>query len=207
MVGAMSAAVVIGIATFVVIVLGHGDKPGAQAETHGDPPPPPAATMTFTEPTPSETATPETTATQPTATQPTEADALAELQRLSEQGLSTVSLNGRYVAQIASKYPGITDPLQTTPAGSHMFRATDILDEHTALLQAHDSPTHPIILLKSTDYGKRQTIGTHPLWVTFATGDFADKQAVRNWCNARFPELTAAQRENQCAVRRLEPGR
>ncbi|MFI5889768.1 hypothetical protein ACIA5D_06565 [Actinoplanes sp. NPDC051513] len=137
----------------------------------------------------------------------TEDDAVAELQRLSDDGLAQVSFQGQYAAQIASKYPGIADPLQTTATGSHTFGAADILDEHRRLSDAHGSAEHPVILLKSTDYGKRQMVGTEFLWVTFAIGDFPDRQSVLDWCGNQFAELTAKERENQCAVRRLEPGR
>lgn len=208
-VGAAAAAVLAAVATVTVIVIGHGGKPEAQAGSIGDRPATVAPTLSAA-PTTVDTAPPETTppieSTSVDDTM-TEEGALAELRRLSDEGLSAVSLNGQYAAQIASKYPGIVDPLQTTATGSHTFGATDILDEHLALRETHGSTGHPVILLKSTDYGKRQTIGTHYLWVTFAIGDFPDRQSVLDWCDDQFADLTAEQRQNQCAVRRLEPGR
>jgi hypothetical protein len=134
-----------------------------------------------------------------------EAEAVAELDTIYRQDRGTVGFHGQYVAQIASKYPGIDDPLQTAADGTHVFQATDILAEHKQLRVAHDSAEHPIVLLKSTDYGKRQTIDGHFLWVTFAVGAFGDRQSVRNWCAAQFADLTTAERENQCAVRTLAP--
>ena len=133
--------------------------------------------------------------------------ALAELGRLSGEGRAQVTFRGQFAAQLASKYPGIVDPMQTTASGSHTFTAADILDEHRRLNADHAGPDHPVILLKSTDYGKRQKVGTHFLWVTFAIGDFPDRQSVLTWCATQFATLTGDERENQCAVRRLDPGR
>jgi hypothetical protein len=208
--GAAAVAVVAAIAVVTVIVIGRSGKPPAQAGSIATQPTTVATTLPGDDPTTVDTTPPDTT--QPTEASSaddttTENDALAELERLSDEGRSAVSFEGQYTAQIASKYPGIADPLQTTATGSHTFGATDILDEHVALRDAHGSTAHPVILLKSTDYGKRQMIGPHFLWVTFAIGDFPDRHAVLSWCAAEFPELSAQERENQCAVRRLEPGR
>jgi hypothetical protein len=200
---AAAGTALLAVAVGTVIVLGRDGRPQAQA---GSVPTPPATVDTTPppDPTPTETTPTETTTADDAIT---EDDALAQLEQLVDEGRSAVSFDGQYAAQIASKYPGIDDPLQTTASGSHVYDATDILDEFVALRDAHGSDAHPVILLKSTDYGKRQKIGTHFLWVTFAIGDFSDRQAVLGWCDAQFPELSAAERKNQCAVRNLDPGR
>ena len=212
MLGAAAVAALVAVVTVAVVVLGHSGKPEAQAGSIGDQPATVATTLPADPPTvdatPPETTPPTESTASPSADDTaTEEGALAELQRLRDEGLSEVSFDGQYAAQIASKYPGIVDPLQTTTTGSHTFGATDILDEHRALRDAHGSADHPVILLKSTDYGKRQMVGTHFLWVTFAIGEFPDRQSVLDWCDDQFADLSAEQRANQCAARRLEPGR
>jgi hypothetical protein len=133
------------------------------------------------------------------------ADPSSQLETLYQQDRSTVSFDGQYAAQIASKYPGITDSLQTTDSGSHTFQAADILTEFERLRDQHGSTEHPVVLVKSTDYGKHQIKNGHFLWVTFAVGDFPSKQSVVDWCNAQFGDLSAAELADQCAVRKLEP--
>jgi hypothetical protein len=63
------------------------------------------------------------------------------------------------------------------------------------------------VLLRSTDYGKRQVYNGQPLWVTFALADFTGKQDVLDWCASRFPDMSGKELANQCAVRKLEPPR
>lgn len=168
------------------------------APTVDEPAPPPAD-----EPPPPPTADP--TPVEPPATLDPEAEALAQLDEISRRDLTGVRLDGRHVAQLASKNPGIPDPLQTTAAGSHVFAATDILDEHRRLRDDPANGDVRVVLLKSTDYGRAQTRNGAPLYVTFALGDFAGPDDIRSWCRERFPDLTAEQRENQCAPRRLRP--
>jgi hypothetical protein len=150
-----------------------------------------------------ETPTPESTPAEPEA-DPQQA-ALARLEEISRADLAAVTLDNRYVAQLASKNPGIHDELQTTAAGSHTFEATDILDEHQRLRDDPANAGARVVLLKSTDYGKRQLYRGAPLYVTFAVGDFRNAQDVRTWCAERFPALSAEARGNQCAARRLRP--
>jgi hypothetical protein len=136
----------------------------------------------------------------------TETAALEELSRLRDESLQLVTFDGRYTAQLASKSVGIVDPYQTTASGSHTFQGADILAEHQELRDATtDGAT--VVLLLSTDFGKRQLYRGRPLWVTFALGDFATGAAVTRWCAARFPDLTGKELLNQCAVRKLEPPR
>lgn len=207
-VGAAVAAVVTVLAVVAVFaVIGNRGEPEAETVSFVNSPGPAATTTPTADPTTAATPSPVTESPEPQPSTESTPDALAQLQTLSLEGLAQVTLNGQYAAQIASKYPGIDDPLQTNAAGSHIFTAADILAEHVGLRDAHRSAEHPVILLKSTDYGKRQLIGTHFLWVTFAIGDFPDKQSVHDWCDAQFADLGEQQRANQCVARRLDPGR
>jgi hypothetical protein len=201
----LAAAAVVAILAVVAVfaVIGNRGEPAAETVSYVDSP----TAVPAEAPTTVDTPSPVTPSPEPRPSTESTPDALAQLQTLSAEGLAQVTFDGQYAAQIASKYPGIPDPLQTTAAGSHTFGAADILAEYLSLRDAHGSAEHPVILLKSTDYGKRQMVGTHFLWVTFAIGAFPDKQSVHDWCDAQFADLTEQQRANQCGVRRLEPGR
>ncbi|GIE34335.1 hypothetical protein Ait01nite_073800 [Actinoplanes italicus] len=144
-------------------------------------------------------------ASEPTATPGTEAEALAELDRIRLQDLAAISFESQFVAQIASKYPGIEDPLQKAADGSHIFQASDVLAEHRRLRSQHAATEHPVILLKSTDYGKRQLVDGRALWITLVTGDFPDKQSVLDWCATHFGHLPSDELKNHCDSRNLRP--
>jgi hypothetical protein len=131
--------------------------------------------------------------------------ALAELERISDADRGRVTISGQYVAQLASKNPGITDPYQKAADGSHTFRATDILAEYQELSAGPGNGSARIVLLKSTAYGKRQLYHGKPLYVTFALAGFRGAQDVTDWCAHRFPRLSGDALTNQCAVRRLRP--
>jgi hypothetical protein len=182
---------------------------GGQAGNAGEPTAAPATstsgTTTATTPASSPPTTPPTTSPTPSPTADVQAEALAELEQIYDGDRGSVSFNGQYAAQMASKYPGITDKLQTTASGSHRFLASDILAEYRELSTGHGGGTHPVVLLKSTDYGKRQLKNGHVLWVTFALGDFPTADSVTAWCNREFADLSPDERLNQCAVRRLQP--
>lgn len=142
--------------------------------------------------------------TRTTATVDTESAATSELQALRDGDLMTVSLDASWVAQLASKYVGIVDPEQTTQDGGHVFGAVDILAEHRRLRDG-DNLGARVVLLLSTDYGKRQLVNGNPLWVTFALGDFGSAAGVDAWCHQRFPQLSSTQLTNACTARRLYP--
>jgi hypothetical protein len=205
--GRRRLAIVVGAAVAVLLVAGitavavrsrggdpqAADQPVAAATTE-------VSTPAVTEP----TAEPTTEPTPVETTDP-EAEAVGELERISRRDLATITLNGQYAAQLASKNPGTQDKYQTTADGSHTFRATDILAEYEALRADDRNAGATIVLLKSTDYGKRQLYHGAPLWVTFALDDFAGRADVLDWCARRFADLSGEELANQCAVRRLEP--
>ena len=96
-----------------------------------------------------------------------EREALLALNQQRATDIATTPLDGQWVAQLSSKYDGIVDPLQTTVSGSHTFHYVDILAEFRHL-QGLDLGGANIALLLSTDYGLRETVSGHALWVTFA---------------------------------------
>ncbi|WP_029430289.1 hypothetical protein [Blastococcus sp. URHD0036] len=134
-----------------------------------------------------------------------EADAVAELDALAAADAARVDLDGRWVAQLASKSVGTTDPLQVAANGSHVFYGTDILLEHQALLQEVGGAAD-VLLLTSTDFGKRAVDGAgRPYWVTLADpGWFTSSEDVVAWCADLYPTMTAEQLANSCAPRTLD---
>ncbi|MCU7722664.1 hypothetical protein ODJ79_02955 [Actinoplanes sp. KI2] len=207
---AVAAVVLLLIVGVVVAVVANGKSPGTGASS-ADP-----VAVTTTDPATDPADEPATDPVDESTTDPADepttdptgestVDPIAQLETYYAQDRSSVSFDGQYAAQIASKYPGITDSLQTTDSGSHTFQAADILAEFERLRDSHGSTDHPVVLLKSTDYGKHQIKDGHFLWVTFALGDFPSAQSVVDWCNAQFGDLTADELADQCAVRRLEP--
>jgi len=133
-----------------------------------------------------------------------EAAALKQLNDLRAGDRPQLAFNGQFVAQLSSKTVGTVDAFQLAQNGTHTFYAADILAEHLALRKGNNLGA-TIVLLLSTDYGKRQTVNGNPLWVTFAVGSFASPDDVTAWCAARFPTLSGKQLTNACAVRQLQP--
>lgn len=135
-----------------------------------------------------------------------EAAALAELHRIRAADLAGVSMRGQHVAQLASKSVGIVDSRQVAENGTHVFHAVDILAEHRQIRQRHTGDEQ-IVLILSTDYGKRQLHQGKPLWITLALGDFATADEVTRWCGRQFPNQTGEALDNLCVARKLEPPR
>ncbi|MGY1786711.1 hypothetical protein [Geodermatophilus sp. SYSU D00698] len=139
-----------------------------------------------------------------TPTASPEEQALAELESLREESRASLALDGRWVAQVASKNVGITDPLQTTATGSHQFFAVDILAESRSLLSlAADSQVH---VLTSFDFGRRSAAANGDLfWITIVDAGFGSGDDVRAWCAGAFPQLSGDALANACVARTLEP--
>jgi hypothetical protein len=143
-----------------------------------------------------------TTSASPTASP--EDDALLQLAAARSDSLVDLVLDGRWVAQVASKSVGITDPLQTAQNGTHTFFAVDILAESRAAEAAAGSA--PVLVLQSTDFG-RISYGPNgePFWITLVDGGFADSDAVDAWCASTYPQLGPTELANACAPRTLTP--
>jgi hypothetical protein len=134
-----------------------------------------------------------------------EQQALGDLQAIRDESVARVPLDGRWVAQVASKSVGITDPLQTAANGTHTFYATDILAE-VQNLQATVGSSANLYLVWGTDFGKRSTAADgSPYWTTLADAGLASQDDVTAWCAATFPSLSADQLADQCAARQLNP--
>nr|WP_296074097.1 hypothetical protein [uncultured Actinoplanes sp.] len=198
----VAVLLVAGGAAAVVLRGRDGNEPAVFAEPTVTETAAPGPTVTTETPSPSPT--PTVTVTTETPAADPEAAALAELTALRSQDASAVTFDGRYAAQLASKSVGIVDPLQTTESGSHRFGAADILAEHQAIRNALSGQAR-IVLVLSTDYGKRQLYQGKPLWITFALGRFPTKQSVVSWCAGQFPQFTGDELKNHCDARKLNP--
>jgi hypothetical protein len=144
-----------------------------------------------------------TTATAP-ATSPvtTEQQALVELEAMRTVSLPRLVLDGRWVAQVASKSVGITDPLQTAANGTHTFYAVDILAESRAASSSVAASS--VLVLRSTDFGKRSYAADgQAYWVTVVDVGFTSSDQVKAWCASTYSALTPEQLANACAARTL----
>jgi hypothetical protein len=138
----------------------------------------------------------------PTRAPDQQSEALVALNKQRATDLATTPLDGQWVAQLSSKYDGIVDPLQTSASGSHTFHNVDILAEFRRL-QGLDLGGANLTLLLSTDYGQRQTVSGHALWVTFAVPELSSASEVTSWCTTHFAPLTGATLLDACTPRQL----
>lgn len=138
-----------------------------------------------------------------TAQAPTTAPAptVSAGQQLSDQvtsDLSTVSIDGHWVAQISSKRLGSVDPtIQPGP-----FSYDDIWAEHqTFRTQPYGSMVR---LLRQGDFGK--TPAKPPtVWITIADLNAGSKAAVESWCSANFSPPPGKDMDWVCRPRQLTP--
>ncbi len=131
-----------------------------------------------------------------------EEEALVLLARDGAVGRALIERDGQWVAQLASKYVGIVDPLQVTDSGQHRFSAQDIYTEH-AVLHARVSGAE-VLLLDSRTFGARRSFEGKPYWVTVAASPaFTSADKVVGWCAGQFPELTGTALNNQCLATQI----
>ncbi len=131
-----------------------------------------------------------------------EEEALLQLAAARSDSLADLVFDERWIAQVASKYVGITDPLQTAANGTHTFYAVDILAEVRAAEAAAGSA--PVLVLQSTDFGRiSYAPNGEPYWITLVDGGFAGADAIVAWCANAFPQLNAEQLANACAARTM----
>jgi hypothetical protein len=134
----------------------------------------------------------------------TEQQALSELATLRADSLPRLVTDNRWVAQVASKSVGITDPLQTAANGTHTFYAVDILAESEAVTQK--APASSVLVVQSIDFGKRSHAGDgQPYWITVVDEGFGSSDQVKAWCAQAFSSLTAGQLADTCVPRTLSP--
>jgi serine/threonine protein kinase len=193
LIGALSGALILVGGGFAAAMLMRGPaqtefSPAALATAQ----PPPATTPVVT-PAPTQA---------PIPVPDPEVEALAALNQQRAADLPTTPLQGQWVAQLSSKYDGIVDPLQTSGSGSHTFHNVDILAEFQRM-QALDLGGANLTLLLSTDYGQKETVSGHALWVTFAMPALSSAGDVQAWCSRYFAPLTGPELQDACTPRQL----
>ena len=149
------------------------------------------------------TSAPRTSAV-PTPTVSPEDEALEQLDSLRAASVGTLRLDDRWVAQVASKSVGITDPLQVAANGRHTLHPADI---PAGIQQAQSrAGGQRLLVVQSTDFGKR-SYGPNgqPYWVTLVDGGFSSSDDVESWCARTYYELDATELANACAPRTLGP--
>lgn len=125
--------------------------------------------------------------------------AMQQLERYRTRSLDEAQRDGRWVAVLSAKKPGITDPLQLAANGTNTFELPDILAMHEALQSRVGG--NPLLVMHSDDWGKQTG---QDLWYTIADRDFHSREDVEAWCSATFPELSGRSLTNQCLPRTLK---
>jgi hypothetical protein len=129
--------------------------------------------------------------------------AVAQLQGIRDRDLRRVRFEGQWVAQLAAKYFGVVDPLQTTASGSHTFMPADVLAEYRQLRSRFGER---VVLLLGTDHSPRVTAPSGArLWVTSFTGRFRTEREVQDWCERAYPQLSGTALADHCVPRRFTP--
>lgn len=167
------------------------------ARMHTDPSPAPSsASPTSKSPTPTPT---------PTPSVDSRTQALNGLNDARNQSLKNLTLDGRWVLQLDSKYEGVTDPMQTTSSGSHTFQLPDIYSEYqenTKYAASHGISN--ILLLKGSDFGKQIFQLPEDTWVTIADpGNISSYDAGLAVCSSLYPNLSGDALLNSCLPRQL----
>lgn len=167
-----------------------------------------ASTAPTTQPTKPPAATTTTRAPAPVATSAPRVDPNARaretLRSMAAVDLARTHRNGEWVAQLASKFVGVTDPRQTTSSGSHTFYEADILAEHEALRAQFSA--YDVVLLDSRTYGKRRDKNGAAIWVTMVVNNgFNSEDSVLAWCGSQYPSLSGKDLLNICMPNRLNP--
>lgn len=146
-----------------------------------------------------------TTVTETQTTDPAE-EARASLSAQRQQSLSELTLDGRWVLTLSSKYDGVTDPLQTTSSGSNVWSLPDIAEFNNQLVSDMASQGVPTLVLKATDFGRDTNRNAEEIWMTLADpGGLTSRAAADAWCEEHFPGQSGTELLNSCTPRQLRP--
>ncbi len=170
----------------------HAEPPATAAGAPRQPVPSAAPSAS-----PSGTASPTAPSMPPSTPPPDPRRAASDrLEELARQDATRNVVRGQWVAQLASKYEGIVDPL----VRPEPFTLPEILAEHEAL---RSNPVFgaSVRLLHQGDWG-RAAAHDPPMFVTVADINAGSADAVRAWCQAHFAQRGRAL-ENVCYVRQL----
>ena len=178
---------------------------------------PPTAEPVSTEPNAPGTMTPSTTTSAPAPTTAAENPASevdggqdrdiqqvarTRLEQLREESVSSLNLDGRWVAVLSTKKSGTKDESQTARNGSHVFYEDDILAMHENLVEMY-SEDADVFLGSTSDFGKQPKSGD-VFWRTFVDRGFQDEEQAANWCDDHFSG-TVEEIKNACLPKQLVP--
>lgn len=140
-------------------------------------------------------------------------DALHELEARREESLDYLTLDGRWVLQIDSKYAGVVDQFETASDGSHIFSLYDI-----CVAQGEKAETWKYAAgfyhLRATDFGDsskaRQPEETWVLLMDPGADSLAPHgegvvtdEDIQGACASFFPDLSGEELANACVPRKL----
>lgn len=121
-----------------------------------------------------------------------------ELLGLRDGDLASTPRDSTWVAQLSSKYVGVTDAsLQAVP-----FTVQDIYDEHIRLRGNSDYGDQVRLFLPG-DFGKRGR-SAKEIWITIVDLEAASKADVDSWCSQHFSQ-TGMALANVCLPRQFTP--
>lgn len=204
---ALLVLVVIGVAT----VLSRSGKSDADA-TPG--PSSPTISQSSSAPTTQETSAPQTSesasstteAATATTTAPaadaeptTDGEALTRLSSQRSSDMSSVPLDGTWVAQVASQYVGVTDPTINNGAPMSLL---DIWKHHQQMRNDPRFSGRRMVLVKQDDFGK--IYRKQETWITLVLLGANDRKSALQWCaNAFSTDIESAKKV--CVARQLDP--
>jgi len=157
----------------------------------------PAPSVTIKPASPSPTPT-------PTPTVEPNVQALADLQTWRDDSLANTSLDGRWVLQLASKYPGVVDESQAALDGGSRFEAADIHAQFRQIADDMEGRGIPVIQLLDSDFGTKHSARSGTIWTLLADpGGISDRAAGERACADLYPNLSEKALRNVCLPRRL----
>lgn len=134
----------------------------------------------------------------------TDDEALELLEERRDISAAELSLDDRWVVQLASKHPGEVDPYEFTERGTHTFYARDIWAQHLQIEAGVADHDATVLLLNAEDFG-RQRDREATYWITLVDPGYLETEEEADaYCAELFPELTGHQLDNSCLSRRLE---
>lgn len=139
---------------------------------------------------------------------PTPLTPLAPAEQLAAwraESLRGLTLDGRWVIQLASKYDGVVDPRQIAANGTHTFGLADIVAEISALRADPRYAGQRFLVLAGTDFDSNRRYAA-PLWITLIDpGGLSTRTATLTWCRMKNPGMDDSALLNICYPRQLVP--
>lgn len=135
------------------------------------------------------------------------AQALTRLEDERSRSVQGLSLDGRWVLQLSSKYPGVEDATQTAPiSGGHVFQAHDIWMDYQNRKAYTEGRGMPVLLVRGDDFGRSSSSRKGEMFVVLADpGDLTSRGQAEARCADLYPGASGRALDNLCLPRRLNP--